>query len=148
MHGVGPKTAKEWYDRGIRSVEEAQRTLLRDEDGDDDGECCCCCCCCATASTAASWVIFFAVVGAAALLLLLCCIPERVLKTMSLFFVRPAFVCLMFFCFASLEPLVVPTLCPFPSGDDQPRLKAEVVMGLKHFQDMQVRQAGRGKRDL
>lgn len=38
VHGVGPKTAKDWYNRGIRSVEEAQQTLLRDGDGWDAGD--------------------------------------------------------------------------------------------------------------
>lgn len=42
VHGVGAQTAKEWYNRGIRSVEQAQMDLLpkkedEDEDGDDDG---------------------------------------------------------------------------------------------------------------
>lgn len=36
VHGVGTKTAKNWYNKGIRSVEEAQQTLLRDDDDEDD----------------------------------------------------------------------------------------------------------------
>ncbi|CAN0272905.1 unnamed protein product, partial [Ectocarpus fasciculatus] len=33
VHGVGSKTAKEWYNRGIRSVEDARSTLLPKDDG-------------------------------------------------------------------------------------------------------------------
>ncbi|CAM9721845.1 unnamed protein product [Ectocarpus sp. 8 AP-2014] len=37
VHGVGSRTAKDWYNRGIRSVENARRTLLPN-DGDTEGE--------------------------------------------------------------------------------------------------------------
>ncbi|CAN0192877.1 unnamed protein product [Scytosiphon promiscuus] len=36
VHGVGAQTAKQWYNRGIRSVEQAQRELLPKEGVDDD----------------------------------------------------------------------------------------------------------------
>ncbi|CAB1100345.1 unnamed protein product [Ectocarpus sp. CCAP 1310/34] len=37
VHGVGSRTAKDWYNRGIRSVEDARRTLLPNDD-DTEGE--------------------------------------------------------------------------------------------------------------
>ncbi|CAM9515833.1 unnamed protein product, partial [Ectocarpus sp. 13 AM-2016] len=37
VHGVGSRTAKDWYNRGIRSVEDARRTLLANDD-DTEGE--------------------------------------------------------------------------------------------------------------